>query len=115
MKRLIQTLALGATLAVVVVAVWRDYGAVLTLKRAAIAYLAVYFVSGMIYLAGGAACRAAREKPLVSEPEDHRPGHKRMQSRKNAQRKHGSDVSPALAAVGHHQEPVADKVYVHED
>lgn len=48
MLRLVRHLALGAALLTVAVAVWRDYGALITLKRALSAYLITFFVTGIL-------------------------------------------------------------------
>lgn len=82
MKSLIQTLAIGAALVAVAIGVWRDYGAVLTLKRAAVAYLAVYFVAGVIYLAARSALRAVQDPAPSQERADRRWAKKRSGSGK---------------------------------
>jgi hypothetical protein len=48
MLRLVRHLALGAALLTVAVAVWRDYGTLITLKRALSAYLITFFVTGIL-------------------------------------------------------------------
>lgn len=48
MLRLVRHLALAAALLTVAVAIWRDYGALITLKRALLAYLATFFVTGIL-------------------------------------------------------------------
>lgn len=80
MRRLVQTLALGAALIAVIVGVWRDYGAVVTLQRAAVAYLAAYFLAGLMSVAGSAALRGAREPAPPPEPDDKAQAGKRRQN-----------------------------------
>jgi cytochrome b subunit of formate dehydrogenase len=48
MQRLVSTLAMSAALVAVGLALWRDYGVLVTLKRAAIAYFAMYAVGSLL-------------------------------------------------------------------
>jgi len=48
MLRLVRHLALAAALLTVAVAIWRDYGTLITLKRALFAYLVTFFVTGIL-------------------------------------------------------------------
>lgn len=99
MRRMIQTLAIGAALAAVAVGVWRDYGALLTLKRAAVAYLAVYFVAGAIYLAAAAALRAVRDKPPPEESDGRQSARRRKHDRKSEKRSQDARASLPEEAI----------------
>ncbi len=48
MQKLINTSALAAALAAVLVALWRDHEVLVALKRATIAYLVFYFVAALL-------------------------------------------------------------------
>ena len=48
MQRLVSTLAMSAAMIAVGVALWRDYGVLVTLKRAAISYFAMYAVGSLL-------------------------------------------------------------------
>ena len=70
MQKLINTSALAAALAAVLVALWRDNAVLVALKRATIAYLAFYFVTALLVMAyrwgivAETKARQAREKAL---------------------------------------------------
>jgi len=68
MSRLVRNAALLAALTTVAVAVWRDYGALITVKRAAVAYLATFFVAGGLTFLAHIALQA-HEPPPPPEPE----------------------------------------------
>jgi hypothetical protein len=70
MKRLVQTVAIGAALVAVALGVWRDCGALLTLQRATLAYLLAYFLAGIMYLGGQAALAGARDPEPPPPPEE---------------------------------------------
>jgi hypothetical protein len=50
MTRLVHTVALGAALVAVLSALWGDYGVLVALKRAGIAYLVFYCLSALLAL-----------------------------------------------------------------
>lgn len=50
MLRLVNTLAAAAAFLALAVAVWRDYGLLAGVRRAALAYLAVFVVSALLAL-----------------------------------------------------------------
>ncbi|MEZ4388742.1 MAG: hypothetical protein R3D98_14460 [Candidatus Krumholzibacteriia bacterium] len=68
MLRLVRNLALGAALITVAVAVWRDYGALITLKRAFVAYLATFFVSGFLVFLASIGMQVNRPPAPPPEP-----------------------------------------------
>ncbi len=68
MLRLVRNLALGAALLTVGVAVWRDYGTLITVKRATVAYLATFFVSGALVFIATVGMQAHRPPPPPPEP-----------------------------------------------
>lgn len=70
MKRLVQTVAIGAALIAVALGVWRDCGTLLTLQRAALAYLLAYFLAGIMYLGGQAALAGAQDPEPPPPPEE---------------------------------------------
>lgn len=47
MQRMIQTLALGAALLVIVAGIWQSWALVTTLKRLVLAYLAFFFLGSV--------------------------------------------------------------------
>ncbi len=74
MLRLVNLLAGGGALTALAVAVWRDYGLVAGLRRAALAYIGVFIVSALLALvvragvlaegeAGGETAPAGRGRP----------------------------------------------------
>ena len=69
MRRLVQTIALGAALVALALGVWRDYGAFTALKRATLAYLAAYFLAGGLSLITRAALGAVRDPEPEPETE----------------------------------------------
>ena len=75
MKRLVQTVAIGAALVAVALGVWRDCGALLTLQRATLAYLLAYFLAGIMFLGSQAALAGARDpEPPPPAPEENARG-----------------------------------------
>lgn len=68
MLRIVRNAALLAALVTVAVAVWRDYGALITLKRAAMAYLATFFVTGGLVFLAHIALSAHQPPPPEPEP-----------------------------------------------
>jgi hypothetical protein len=70
MKRLVQTVAIGAALIAVALGVWRDCGTLLTLQRATLAYLLAYFLAGIMYLGGQAALAGAQDPEPPPPPEE---------------------------------------------
>jgi len=68
-KRLIHTIALGAALVALALAVWRDYGAFTALKRTVVSYLVAYFLAGGLGLAARAAVSALRDPEPEPDPD----------------------------------------------
>ncbi len=67
MVRFIQTLALGAALVTLVSCIWRDYGVLAALPRVAVAYLATFFLGGLVAL-GARILTDAVAKPAAPTP-----------------------------------------------
>jgi len=63
MLKVVRNLALGVALITLGVAVWRDYGTLIALKRAALAYLVTFFLSGVVLTAGTIGLRAYQPPP----------------------------------------------------
>lgn len=68
MLRLVRNLALGAAFLTLAVAVWRDYGAMITLKRMVIAYLLTFFVGGALVALATVGLRVNQPPPPPPEP-----------------------------------------------
>lgn len=68
MLRLVRHLALGAALLTVAVAVWRDYGTLITLKRALSAYLITFFVTGILVCIATLGVQVNRPPAAPPEP-----------------------------------------------
>ncbi len=96
MRRMVQTVAVGAALSAVAVGVWRDYEPVATLQRAVGAYLAAYFAGGLVYLAGRAALRGVEDPPPPPAAED-APNKSRRQRTEASRRPPPAAVEPAAA------------------
>jgi hypothetical protein len=94
MRRLVQTIALAAALTAIALSVWRDYGLLLALKRAIIAYLSAYLVGAVLVLATRAALGALADPPPPPPPEPQR----RKRRRKASPRTETPDPEDAPAA-----------------
>jgi len=108
-QRIIQTIALGAALISIALGIWRDYGSMLALKRALIAYLAAYFLAGISCLAFRAALHAVRDPEPVQEEEENSADAKRKARRKKAKKRRQEAVSGDATATTNEQpelEPV---------
>jgi len=85
MKRLVQTVAIGAALIAVALGVWRDCGTLLTLQRATLAYLLAYFLAGIMYLGGQAALAGAQDpEPPPPPPEENTRGKRKGRTQAEA-------------------------------
>lgn len=91
MLRLVRNLALGAALLTVAVAVWRDYGVMITLRRAVLAYLATFFLAGGLGLIAVIGLKAYQPPP-PPPPEDPRAARKR---KREAAREREAAAGPA--------------------
>jgi hypothetical protein len=80
MKRLVQTIALGAALIALAVGVWRDLDMLMTLRRAALGYLLAYFLTAAAILGCRAALRGAEDPEPEVEAEPAQPGWRRAAS-----------------------------------
>jgi hypothetical protein len=66
MRRLLHTVALTAVCVTLIICIWRDYSLLATLKRAAGAYLAFFFLTGillLVYRTGVVAEQRTAERP----------------------------------------------------
>lgn len=96
MRRLVHSLALGAAFVAVAVAVWRDYGAVTTLKRAAVAYIATFSLVGGLGFVLAVALRAYHEPPPPEpEPEPRRRSRRKQLDRASQHAKESEAISEA--------------------
>lgn len=95
MKRLVQTVALGAALLALAFGVWRDLDALMTLRRAALAYLVAYFLAAIAVLGCRAALRGVRDPDPEPEPEPADAGRRSWRSRPAG----GESATPPPAAV----------------
>lgn len=103
MQRIIQTIALGAALISIALGIWRDYGSMLTLKRALIAYMSAYFLAGLASLAFRAALHAVRDPEPVQEEEENSADAKRKARRKKAKKKRQEPVPEETTATKNEQ------------
>ena len=103
MQRIIQTIALGAALISIALGIWRDYGSMLALKRALIAYLAAYFLAGLASLAFRAALHAVRDPEPVQEEEEDSAGARRKARRKKAKERRQQAVPEGATATTNEQ------------
>jgi hypothetical protein len=103
MRQLVQTIALGAALVALALAVWRDYGAFTALKRALLAYLAAYFLAGGLGLATRAALGAVRDP----EPEAERGPAARTRRPRRSRGSVGEQGKPATAGAADGPEDAA--------
>ena len=86
MLRLVRNLALGAALLTVAVAIWRDYGVLITLRRALTAYLVTFFLAGGLGLIAVVGLRVNQPPPppLDEDERKKRRGRKGRQAREAA-------------------------------
>jgi hypothetical protein len=94
MLRLVRNLALGAALLTVAVAVWRDYGVLITLRRAITAYLVVFFLAGGLGLIGMIGLRVNQPPP----PPDDEGSQRRGQSARKAKEAASAGPPPTDAS-----------------
>lgn len=97
MLRLVRNLALGAALLTVAVAVWRDYGTMVTLRRAIAAYLVTFFVGGglgLLAVIGLQACRADTPPEADTDSPEPRANRRRRRASPGAQTPVVPDPNP---------------------
>lgn len=73
MKRLLHTVALLAVCVTLVVCIWRDYGLLVTLKRAVAAYLAFFFLTALMLTVYRTGVIAEQQAPPARQEKGRQP------------------------------------------
>jgi hypothetical protein len=110
MLRLVRNLALGAALITVAVAVWRDYGVLITLKRAIVAYLATFFLAGGLGLIAVFALKAYQQPPPAEEEPDRRKRGRNARRRAPTGRPDPAEDTPDANAAKQPATPASEPV-----